>query len=156
MWFTLLHGSRDYWESKVWCQGDERYNWNQILIANICYCFVHKDMNHIVDAGWFMECWSNFVSTSDWEATIWWKYSISGFEKEQSVFLLVNSHVSFFFSYHNFLLQLFQNILASTELYFPPEALEELHSDCLDLCRNLLRQNPGIHCNFMSWTYMYF
>ena len=41
------------------------------------------------------------------------------------------------------MLQLFQNILTSTELQFPPEALKELHSDCLDLCRSLLRQNPG-------------
>ncbi|XP_028208179.1 serine/threonine-protein kinase ATG1a-like isoform X3 [Glycine soja] len=39
-------------------------------------------------------------------------------------------------------LQLFQNILASTELHFPPDALKVLHSDCLDLCRNLLRRNP--------------
>lgn len=70
--------------------------------------------------------------------------------RNNQYFLLVNSHVSFFFSYHHFLFQLFRNILASTELNFPPEALEELHSDCLDLCRNLLRQNPGIHCNLMS------
>ncbi|XP_014521602.1 serine/threonine-protein kinase ATG1a isoform X2 [Vigna radiata var. radiata] len=47
--------------------------------------------------------------------------------------------------------QLFQNILASTELYFPPEALEELHSDCLDLCRNLLRQNPDERLTFKAF-----
>ncbi|PON78931.1 Serine/threonine protein kinase [Parasponia andersonii] len=39
-------------------------------------------------------------------------------------------------------LQLFQNILTSTELQFPTGALEELHPDCVDLCRCLLRQNP--------------
>lgn len=38
--------------------------------------------------------------------------------------------------------QLFQNILTSTELQFPAGALEELHPDCVDLCRRLLRQNP--------------
>ncbi|WVZ17395.1 hypothetical protein V8G54_010377 [Vigna mungo] len=47
--------------------------------------------------------------------------------------------------------QLFQNILASTELHFPPEALEELHSDCLDLCRNLLRQNPDERLTFKAF-----
>ncbi|KAM1470430.1 hypothetical protein ACFX11_041148 [Malus domestica] len=40
-------------------------------------------------------------------------------------------------------LQLFQNIVTSTELRFPQGALEELHPDCIDLCRSLLRQNPG-------------
>lgn len=49
-------------------------------------------------------------------------------------------------------LQLFQNILASTELQFPQEALNELHLDCLDLCRRLLRQNPGIDCNCMVYV----
>lgn len=39
-------------------------------------------------------------------------------------------------------LQLFQNILASTELYFPPTILKELHPDCVDLCRSLLRRDP--------------
>ncbi|XP_027337710.1 serine/threonine-protein kinase ATG1a isoform X2 [Abrus precatorius] len=48
-------------------------------------------------------------------------------------------------------LQLFQNILASTELHFPPEALKELHSDCLDLCRNLLRRNPDERLTFMAF-----
>ncbi|CAJ1950575.1 unnamed protein product [Sphenostylis stenocarpa] len=47
--------------------------------------------------------------------------------------------------------QLFRNILESTELYFPPEALEELHSDCLDLCRNLLRQNPDERLTFKAF-----
>ncbi|KAK6285883.1 hypothetical protein POUND7_012062 [Theobroma cacao] len=39
-------------------------------------------------------------------------------------------------------LQLFQNILRSTELQFPEGTLEELHPDCVDLCRSLLRHNP--------------
>ncbi|KAJ6940644.1 hypothetical protein NC651_006700 [Populus alba x Populus x berolinensis] len=39
--------------------------------------------------------------------------------------------------------QLFQNILTSTELRFPQGALEELHPDCVDLCRSLLCRNPG-------------
>ncbi|RDX68682.1 Serine/threonine-protein kinase ATG1a, partial [Mucuna pruriens] len=47
--------------------------------------------------------------------------------------------------------QLFQNILASTELYFPPAALNELHSDCLDLCRNLLRRNPDERLTFKAF-----
>ena len=42
-----------------------------------------------------------------------------------------------------FCTQLFQNILTSTELRFPQGALEELHPDCVDLCRGLLRRNPG-------------
>ncbi|KAK7349364.1 hypothetical protein VNO77_06679 [Canavalia gladiata] len=48
-------------------------------------------------------------------------------------------------------LQLFQNILASTELYFPPEALKELHYDCLDLCRNLLRRSPDDRLTFKAF-----
>ncbi|TKY64166.1 Serine/threonine-protein kinase atg1 [Spatholobus suberectus] len=48
-------------------------------------------------------------------------------------------------------LQLFQNILASTELHFPPDALNELHSDCLDLCRNLLRRNPDERLTFKAF-----
>ncbi|CAK7348614.1 unnamed protein product [Dovyalis caffra] len=39
--------------------------------------------------------------------------------------------------------QLFQNILTSREPRFPQGALEELHPDCVDLCRSLLRRNPG-------------
>ncbi|KAK7294573.1 hypothetical protein RJT34_17462 [Clitoria ternatea] len=48
-------------------------------------------------------------------------------------------------------LQLFQNILASTELHFPPEALKELHSDCLDLCRNLLCRHPDERLTFQAF-----
>ncbi|KAM7276910.1 hypothetical protein ACFE04_018776 [Oxalis oulophora] len=38
--------------------------------------------------------------------------------------------------------QLFRNILASTEPRFPEGSLEELHPDCVDLCKSLLRQDP--------------
>ncbi|MED6204713.1 hypothetical protein PIB30_011688 [Stylosanthes scabra] len=48
-------------------------------------------------------------------------------------------------------LQLFQNILTSTGPQFPPEALKELHSDCLDLCRGLLRQNPVERLTFKEF-----
>ncbi|XP_020538489.1 serine/threonine-protein kinase ATG1a isoform X2 [Jatropha curcas] len=47
--------------------------------------------------------------------------------------------------------QLFQNILTSTELQFPQGALEELHSDCVDLCRSLLRQNPVERLTFKEF-----
>ncbi|KAM7472366.1 hypothetical protein LguiA_010549 [Lonicera macranthoides] len=45
-------------------------------------------------------------------------------------------------------LQLFQNILKSGELRFPKGALQELHPDCVDLCRSLLRQNPVERLSF--------
>ncbi|KAI4355327.1 hypothetical protein L6164_004110 [Bauhinia variegata] len=48
-------------------------------------------------------------------------------------------------------LQLFQNILTSTELQFPHVALKELHPDCLDLCRSLLRQNPVERLTFKEF-----
>ncbi|KAI9181644.1 hypothetical protein LWI28_017068 [Acer negundo] len=48
-------------------------------------------------------------------------------------------------------LQLFQNILRSTELWFPPGALEDLHPDCVDLCRSLLRQNPVERITFKEF-----
>ncbi|KAA8516374.1 hypothetical protein F0562_016667 [Nyssa sinensis] len=38
-------------------------------------------------------------------------------------------------------MQLLQNIEKSTELYFPPDK-NYLSSDCIDLCRKLLRRNP--------------
>ncbi|XP_008808264.1 serine/threonine-protein kinase ATG1a [Phoenix dactylifera] len=38
--------------------------------------------------------------------------------------------------------QLFQNILATNELQFPEDVLVNLHPDCIDLCRSLLRRNP--------------
>ncbi|XP_054780543.1 serine/threonine-protein kinase ATG1a isoform X2 [Prosopis cineraria] len=48
-------------------------------------------------------------------------------------------------------LQLFQNILTSTELQFPQESLNELHPDCLDLCRSLLRLNPVERLTFKEF-----
>ncbi|KAK1558394.1 hypothetical protein Q3G72_001874 [Acer saccharum] len=48
-------------------------------------------------------------------------------------------------------LQLFQNILTSTELQFPAGALEDLHPDCVDLCRSLLRQNPVERITFKEF-----
>ncbi|XWS31960.1 hypothetical protein CRYUN_Cryun23aG0120200 [Craigia yunnanensis] len=48
-------------------------------------------------------------------------------------------------------LQLFQNILRSTELQFPEGALEELHPDCVDLCRSLLRHNPVERLTFREF-----
>ncbi|XP_034202883.1 serine/threonine-protein kinase ATG1a isoform X2 [Prunus dulcis] len=48
-------------------------------------------------------------------------------------------------------LQLFQNILTSTGLRFPQGALEELHADCVDLCRSLLRQNPVERLSFTEF-----
>ncbi|XP_021748823.1 serine/threonine-protein kinase ATG1a-like [Chenopodium quinoa] len=39
-------------------------------------------------------------------------------------------------------LQLFQNILRSTELRFPEGALQVLHPDYVEFCRSLLRKNP--------------
>ncbi|KAJ7963402.1 Kinase family protein [Quillaja saponaria] len=47
--------------------------------------------------------------------------------------------------------QLFQNILASTELRFPQGVLEKLNPDCLDLCRGLLRQNPVERLTFKEF-----
>lgn len=47
--------------------------------------------------------------------------------------------------------QLFQNVLTSTELQFPQGALEELHPDCVDLCRSLLRQNPVERITFKEF-----
>lgn len=47
--------------------------------------------------------------------------------------------------------QLFQNILTSTELQFPHGALEELHPDCVDLCKSLLRQNPVMRLTFKEF-----
>ncbi|XP_009335255.2 serine/threonine-protein kinase ATG1a isoform X2 [Pyrus x bretschneideri] len=47
--------------------------------------------------------------------------------------------------------QLFQNVLTSTELRFPDGALEELHPDCVDLCRSLLRLNPAERLSFTEF-----
>ncbi|XP_061996304.1 serine/threonine-protein kinase ATG1a [Rosa rugosa] len=48
-------------------------------------------------------------------------------------------------------LQLFHNVLTSTELRFPQGALEELHPDCVDLCRSLLRLNPVERLSFQEF-----
>ena len=42
----------------------------------------------------------------------------------------------------SYVVQLLQNIMKSTELQFPPEK-KNLNPDCIDLCRKLLRRNPG-------------
>uniref|UniRef100_A0A1J3HRS1 Serine/threonine-protein kinase ATG1 n=1 Tax=Noccaea caerulescens TaxID=107243 RepID=A0A1J3HRS1_NOCCA len=39
-------------------------------------------------------------------------------------------------------IQLFHNIVRDAELKFPEDALNEIHPDCVDLCRSLLRRNP--------------
>lgn len=69
-------------------------------------------------------------------------------------FVTENYSYASFFSIPFFLLQLFQNILASTELHFPSKILKELHPDCVDLCRSLLRRNPGIYCNYTLRTFV--
>ncbi|KAF8117863.1 hypothetical protein N665_0008s0203 [Sinapis alba] len=38
--------------------------------------------------------------------------------------------------------QLFHNIVRDTELKFPKDSLNEIHPDCVDLCRSLLRRDP--------------
>ncbi|XP_058743819.1 serine/threonine-protein kinase ATG1a [Vicia villosa] len=48
-------------------------------------------------------------------------------------------------------LQLFQNILASTELHFPSNILKDLHPDFVDLCRSLLRRNPDERLTFKAF-----
>ncbi|KAH1081101.1 hypothetical protein J1N35_020862 [Gossypium stocksii] len=48
-------------------------------------------------------------------------------------------------------LQLFQNILRSTELQFPEGALEELHPDCVNLCRSLLQHDPVERLTFREF-----
>ncbi|XVE77352.1 hypothetical protein DITRI_Ditri13aG0055500 [Diplodiscus trichospermus] len=48
-------------------------------------------------------------------------------------------------------LQLFQNILRSSELQFPEGALEKLHPDCVDLCRSLLCRNPVERMTFREF-----
>ncbi|GLT34244.1 hypothetical protein SLA2020_087690 [Shorea laevis] len=47
--------------------------------------------------------------------------------------------------------QLFQNILASTELQFPEGTLGEIHPECVDLCRSLLRRNPVERLTFKEF-----
>ncbi|KAG6437124.1 hypothetical protein SASPL_102034 [Salvia splendens] len=45
--------------------------------------------------------------------------------------------------------KLLQNIIKATDLKFPPEA-KDLSMHCMDLCRKLLRGNPGIPLNRQS------
>ncbi|GKV49394.1 hypothetical protein SLEP1_g56147 [Rubroshorea leprosula] len=47
--------------------------------------------------------------------------------------------------------QLFQNVLASTELQFPEGTLGEIHPECVDLCRSLLRRNPVERLTFKEF-----
>ncbi|RWR87719.1 serine/threonine-protein kinase ATG1a-like protein isoform X2 [Cinnamomum micranthum f. kanehirae] len=44
--------------------------------------------------------------------------------------------------------QLYQNILKSNELQFPQNVVDELHADCIDLCKSLLRRNPDERLTF--------
>ncbi|KAI5422188.1 Serine/threonine-protein kinase ATG1a, variant 2 [Lathyrus oleraceus] len=66
-------------------------------------------------------------------------------------FVTENYSYASFLSIPFFLLQLFQNILASTELHFPSKILKELHPDCVDLCRSLLRRNPDERLTFKAF-----
>lgn len=40
--------------------------------------------------------------------------------------------------------QLLQNIIKSTEVRFPDAVMAQLHPDCIDMCRKLLRRDPGV------------
>ncbi|KAL5572228.1 hypothetical protein UlMin_021825 [Ulmus minor] len=48
-------------------------------------------------------------------------------------------------------LELFQNILRSNGVQFPSGVLEQLHPDCVDLCRCLLRKNPVERLTFKEF-----
>ncbi|XP_020085096.1 serine/threonine-protein kinase ATG1a isoform X1 [Ananas comosus] len=61
------------------------------------------------------------------------------------LFQLVTGKLPFDGSTHY---QLFQNIMASSDLHFPPEVLVNLHPDCIDLCRRLLCRNPVERLSF--------
>ncbi|KAG9138640.1 hypothetical protein Leryth_020485 [Lithospermum erythrorhizon] len=55
-------------------------------------------------------------------------------------------------------MQLLQNILKSTDLQFPPD-MKDLSSDCMDLCRKLLRCNPVERLTFeefFSHPFLYY
>ncbi|XP_010413324.1 PREDICTED: serine/threonine-protein kinase ATG1a-like [Camelina sativa] len=53
-------------------------------------------------------------------------------------------------------IQLFHNIVRDTELKFPKDALNEIHPDCVDLCRSLLRRNPIERLTFREFfTHMF-
>ncbi|CAN8253953.1 unnamed protein product [Cochlearia groenlandica] len=54
-------------------------------------------------------------------------------------------------------IQLFNNIVRETELKFPKNALNEIHPDCVDLCRSLLRRNPIERLTFREFfTHRFF
>lgn len=46
--------------------------------------------------------------------------------------------------FFNAVYQLLQNILKSTEIRFPDAIMAQLHPDCIDMCRKLLRKDPGV------------
>ncbi len=39
--------------------------------------------------------------------------------------------------------QLLQNIMKTNEVRFPESVMTQLHPDGIDMCRKLLRRNPG-------------
>ncbi|CAH8368538.1 unnamed protein product [Eruca vesicaria subsp. sativa] len=47
--------------------------------------------------------------------------------------------------------QLFHNIVRDTELKFPEDSLNEIHPDCVDLCRSLLRRDPIERLSFREF-----
>ncbi|KFK35382.1 hypothetical protein AALP_AA5G278000 [Arabis alpina] len=54
-------------------------------------------------------------------------------------------------------MQLFQNIVRDTELKFPEASLKEIHPDCVDLCKSLLRRNPIERLSFREFfTHKFF
>ncbi|KAL6847505.1 hypothetical protein ACP4OV_022531 [Aristida adscensionis] len=61
------------------------------------------------------------------------------------LFQLVTGRLPFPGSNYN---QLRRNILTSDELKFPPEIEADLHPDCIDLCRRLLRRDPKKRISF--------
>ena len=52
-------------------------------------------------------------------------------------------------------LQLFQNIVRDTELKFPEDGLNEIHPDCVDLCKSLLRRDPSTYMFLHLSTCLY-
>ncbi|XP_023638515.1 serine/threonine-protein kinase ATG1a isoform X2 [Capsella rubella] len=53
-------------------------------------------------------------------------------------------------------IQLFHNIVRDTELKFPEDSVKEIHPDCVDLCRSLLRRNPIERLTFREFfTHMF-
>lgn len=50
--------------------------------------------------------------------------------------------ILFYNNWTYFFNQLLQNIIKSNDLHFPPD--NNLSNECIDLCRKLLRRNPGM------------